>query len=229
MGAIADNLAAVRMRIAAACERTGREPNAVTLVGVSKTHGADVVATAYAAGLRDFGENRVQEGVAKVHAMREARVRPTWHLIGHLQTNKVRAALEAFDILHGIDSERLAEAVSRVSEQRVPLLIEVNVSGEASKFGVEPNDVARLAARIGALPNIDLRGLMTVAPEVDDPQDVRSVFRALRELAQANGLRELSMGMTDDFEVAVEEGSTLVRVGRAIFGARVTGEDGQTR
>jgi pyridoxal phosphate enzyme (YggS family) len=217
---ISRNLDAVRARIAAAAERAERSSGDITLVGVSKTHRPDAVAAAFAAGLRDFGENRVGEAAAKIDALRARGIAPRWHLVGHLQRNKVAAALNLFDILHGVDSERLAEAISAAATRSVRVFIEVNVAGEASKFGVAPGEAAGLAERIGALPNLDLLGLMTVAPQVDDPEDVRRVFRALRELRDALGLRELSMGMTDDFEVAVEEGSTLVRVGRAIFGTR---------
>jgi pyridoxal phosphate enzyme (YggS family) len=217
---ISRNLDAVRARIGAAAERAGRTPGDITLVGISKTHPADAVAEAFAAGLHDFGENRVGEAAAKIDALRARGIAPRWHLVGHLQRNKVAAALNLFDILHSVDSERLAEAISAAATRSVRVFIEVNVAGEAAKFGVAPGEAAGLAERIGALPNLDLLGLMTVAPQVDDPEDVRRVFRALRELRDALGLRELSMGMTDDFEVAVEEGSTLVRVGRAIFGAR---------
>ena len=162
----------------------------------------------------------MQEALPKIESLRGAGVTPRWHLIGHLQTNKIRAAIEGFDILHSIDSERLARAISERAVRPVSVLIEVNVGGEASKFGVAPEDAPKLAEGIGGLPNIDLRGLMTVAPQTDDPEGVRPVFRKLREMRDAIGLPELSMGMTDDFEVAVEEGSTLVRVGRALFGAR---------
>jgi pyridoxal phosphate enzyme (YggS family) len=217
---IAERIAAVRARIDRACDRAGRPPADVTLIAVSKTHSASMIAAAYAAGLRDFGENRVQEALSKIERLRGEGVTPRWHLIGHLQTNKIRAAIEGFDILHSIDSERLARAISERAERPVAVLIEVNAGGEASKFGVAPEDAPKLAERIGALPDIDLRGLMTVAPQADDPEGVRPVFRKLREMRDAIGLPELSMGMTDDFEVAVEEGSTLVRVGRALFGAR---------
>jgi len=222
-GGIADRIARVRARIASAAERAGRDPSEVTLIGVSKTHGVDAVASAFGAGLRDFGENRVQEAAPKIAAVRAQGVAAEWHLVGHLQTNKVRAALECFDILHSVDSERLAVAVSRAAPRPIRILIEVNVAGEASKHGVAPAEAAPLAERIGALANLDVLGLMTVAPNADDPEDVRPVFRELRRLGDAIGLRELSMGMTDDYEVAVEEGATLVRVGRAIFGPRSSG------
>ena len=217
---ITERIEGVRARIDAACDRASRAPADVTLIAVSKTHPASMIAAAYAAGLRDFGENRVQEALPKIESLRAAGVTPRWHLLGHLQTNKIRAAIEGFDILHSIDSERLALAISERAERPVGVLIEVNVAGEASKYGVAPEDTLKLAERIGALPNINLGGLMTVAPQVDNPGDVRPFFRRLRELRDAIGLPELSMGMTDDFEVAVEEGSTLVRIGRALFGAR---------
>ncbi len=191
-------------------------------MGVSKTHGPETIVAAYGAGLRDFGENRVHEATAKIRVLRALDIRPRWHFVGHLQSNKVRAVLELFDILHSVDSERLAELISARAGRTVGVLIEVNLAGEASKFGVTAGEVLPLAERVGALPNIDLLGLMTVAPLIEDPERVRPVFRRLRELRDAVGLRELSMGMTDDFEVAVEEGSTLVRVGRAIFGDRAS-------
>ena len=215
------NIGDVRARIASAAERAGRATGDITLVAISKTHPVEVVASAFAAGLRDFGENRLQEAGGKIAALREQGVvGARWHLVGHLQRNKAAAAIGLFDILHSVDSERLAEAISAATEHPVHLLIEVNVAGEDSKFGVAPEGVSKFAARIGSLPRLELTGLMTVAPRVDDPEDVRPIFRQLRELRDAVGLRELSMGMTDDFKVAIEEGSTLVRVGRAIFGAR---------
>jgi pyridoxal phosphate enzyme (YggS family) len=187
---------------------------------VSKTHPASKITEAYAAGQRHFGENRVQEAATKIEGLRASGVTPVWHLLGPLQTNKIRAALNLFDILHGVDSERLAKAISDRAERTVRVFLEVNVGGESSKHGVAPEAAGAVADAIGGLPNIDLLGLMTVAPIVDDPEDARPVFRKLRELRDAIGLRELSMGMTDDFEVAVEEGATVVRVGRAIFGPR---------
>ncbi len=217
---IAANLATVHARVGAAAARAGRSSHDITLVGVSKTHPVEIARAAFDAGLRDLGENRVQEAAPKISKMREEGAAPNWHLVGHLQRNKVPAATDLFDILHSVDSERLAEAISAAATRSLRVFIEVNVAGEETKFGAAPAEVSKLAQRVGRLPNIELAGLMTVAPRVDDPEDVRPVFRALRELRDAIGLRELSMGMTDDFEVAVEEGSTLVRVGRAIFGAR---------
>jgi pyridoxal phosphate enzyme (YggS family) len=219
---LAQRIDDVRARISRACARAGRDDDDVTLVAVSKTHGPPLIAAAYDAGLRDFGENRVQEGATKIAALRTRCPEARWHLVGHLQTNKAKAAIECFDILHGVDSERLATAIDRAAKTPVKALIEVNVAGEDSKYGLALRDVERAASRIRELPHVDVIGLMTVAPQVDDPEEARPVFRRLRELRDAVGLAELSMGMTDDFEVAVEEGSTLVRVGRAIFGPRDT-------
>ncbi len=213
-------IAGVRARIAAACDRAGRDPADVRLIGVTKTHPPETVAAAVAAGLPDAGENRVQEARGKIETLRAAGVTPRWHLIGHLQRNKVKAAIGLFDILHSVDSIALAEATSRNAERPVRVLLEVNVANDPAKFGFAVPEVDDAAARVRELPNVELIGLMTVAPQVDDPEDVRPVFRRLRELGDSLGLAELSMGMTDDFEVAVEEGATMVRVGRAIFGER---------
>jgi pyridoxal phosphate enzyme (YggS family) len=217
---LAARLAGVRQRIRAACDRSGRDASGVRLIAVTKGHGPDAVVAAWRAGVRDFGENRVQEASSKVAALRAIDVSVRWHLVGHLQRNKVRAARDRFDIIHSVDSRRLADALSDQAPRTVPVLIEVNVGGEESKFGMAPADAPGLAAHIANLPGLDLVGLMTVAPQADNPDDVRHVFRRLRELRDAIGLRELSMGMTDDFETAIEEGATIVRVGRAIFGPR---------
>jgi len=224
---IADNLRSVRERVAAACERAGRCPDEVTIVGVSKTFPATLVAEACRAGLTDIGENRVQEGAAKIPKVEALGSRPRWHLVGHLQTNKVKTALGLFDIIHSVDSVRLAEFISRHAENLpvrqagpLPVLLEVNVAGEASKFGLRPEEMGWALEQIARLPGLAVQGLMTVAPLVDDPEEVRPVFRELRRLRDALGLREMSMGMTDDFEVAIEEGATMVRIGRAIFGPR---------
>jgi pyridoxal phosphate enzyme (YggS family) len=231
---IPDNLRSVRERVAAACERAGRSPDEVTVVGVSKTFPAALVVEACRAGLSDIGENRVQEAAAKIAAIEALGSRPRWHLVGHLQTNKVKTALGLFDIIHSVDSVHLAEFISRQAASRpagaagqaarqegpLPILLEVNVAGEASKFGLRPEETGRALEQMARLPGLAVQGLMTVAPLVDDPEEVRPVFRELRRLRDALGLRHLSMGMTDDFEVAIEEGATIVRIGRAIFGAR---------
>jgi pyridoxal phosphate enzyme (YggS family) len=167
-----------------------------------------------------FGENRVQEATAKITSLREQGVDAEWHLIGNLQRNKAVAALDVFDVIHSVDSLRLAETLNERAISNPRVLIEVNVSGEATKHGVEPKEASALAQRLGAMRHIHLVGLMTVAPFTRDPEEARPFFRRLRELRDAIGLSDLSMGMTNDFEVAIEEGATFVRVGRAIFGER---------
>jgi PLP dependent protein len=210
----------VRRRIAGAAERAGRDPGAVRLVAVTKSFPEEVCAAALDAGMTDLGENRVQEGVAKAEALARLGRRPVWHLIGHLQSNKVKPALATFDVIHSVDSIDLAHAISRRAESPVAMLLEVNVGGEASKFGFAPEGVPAAYETIATLPKLAIHGLMTVAPQVADPEVVRPVFRRLRELAGSLGLPELSMGMSGDYEVAVEEGATIVRVGSALFGQR---------
>jgi pyridoxal phosphate enzyme (YggS family) len=218
--AVGANLARVQARIADAAVRAGRAPASVCLVGVSKTFPAESVLSAARAGLQDIGENRVQEAIPKAAAVALAGASPRWHLIGHLQTNKVKAALALFAEIESVDSLHLAESLSRHAVTPIEVLLEVNVAGESSKTGFSPAEILTLAGRIADLPGLDVRGLMTVAPLADDPEDVRPVFRQLRELGQAVGLPELSMGMSGDYEVAISEGATIVRIGRAIFGAR---------
>ncbi len=222
LSTIAERVEAVRLRIAGACRRSGRSSDEVTLVAVSKGFTSEAVREGTAAGLRHFGENRVQEGQAKLPQLTDISPRLTWHMVGHLQTNKVKTALGLFDIIHSVDSLHLAEAISRRAPQsvRVPVLLEVNVAGEAAKYGFSPEELPAQAEAVRRLPGLDVRGLMTVAPMTESPEQVRPVFRRLRGLAEPLGLRQLSMGMTDDFEVAVEEGATIVRIGRAIFGER---------
>jgi hypothetical protein len=236
---IAQRIATVRERIAAAARRAGRDPDSVRLIAVSKTHPAPLIRQAIAAGVRDLGENRIQEAIPKIEALRDEPAR--WHLIGHLQRNKARPAAQHFATLHTLDSLRLAEALERQAATHapapLPVLLQVNVSGEASKEGFDlPGgtdnsaqwpDFAATVERILALPHLRVSGLMTVAPLLPDPEQARPVFRCLRQL-QATLARQfpaatwqnLSMGMTDDFEIAIEEGATDVRIGRAIFGAR---------
>ena len=216
---IAERVAHLRQRVERAAERAGRSPADVTIVAVSKGFPPQAIEEAVAAGIAHVGENRVQEAATKVPGLRDLPV--TWHLVGHLQTNKAKTALELFDIIHSVDSLHLAEALSHRSQRPLPVLLEVNVAGEAAKFGFPPDEVTAAAQAIARLPNLDLRGLMTVAPFVSDPEAVRPVFRELRRLRDALGLAELSMGMSDDFEVAIEEGATLVRIGRAIFSERM--------
>lgn len=217
---IADNITRVHGRIKTACERAGRSPDSVTLIGVTKGFSADAVREAFDAGVRHFGENRVQEAAEKLPALEDIRGHVTWHMIGHLQTNKVKTVLGLFDIIHSVDSFHLAEAISRRATGTVPAFLEVNVAREPSKFGFPLDDIRQEFDRISRLPNLAVRGLMTVAPEMTSPEQVRPLFRALRQAARALGLRELSMGMTSDFEAAIAEGATHIRVGRAIFGER---------
>jgi pyridoxal phosphate enzyme (YggS family) len=219
-GSIAANARVVRDRIAAAAERAGRDAGSVRLIAVTKTFPPEVCAAAVQAGLTDLGENRVQEGVAKAAALAASGLAPVWHLIGHLQGNKVKAALGAFAVIHSVDSVDLARLISRRAERPVDVLLEVNVAGEATKFGLSSDETPEACRAIAGLPNLNVRGLMTVAPQTEDAEMVRPVFRRLRTLAEQLGLSELSMGMSGDYEVAVEEGATMVRVGSALFGPR---------
>ena len=224
---LASNLASVRARIAAAERRSGRAQGSVTLIGVVKTVPAETLAAAVALGLTDLGENRVQE--AEGHQLGVTRQAARWHMIGHLQRNKAGRAVELFDVVHGIDDAELAQALARRAQsagRRMSVLIEVNVSGEASKFGVAPGGVLKLAEQVESIAGLSLVGLMTVGAPVALAEGARAGFARLRELRDdvARGLgrpfAELSMGMSGDYEVAVEEGATMVRVGSALFGAR---------
>jgi PLP dependent protein len=233
---IAANLAAVRGRIAAAAQASGRPAEAVRLVAVSKTRPPEAIAAALAAGQLDFGENRVQEALPKQAALAASGAR--WHMIGHVQSRKAReVAAAGFTLVHSVDTLKLAERLSRAAVEaavgRVAILLECNVSGEAAKAGfraVTGADWDALSAEIGpllALPALDVRGLMTMAPIVPEPSAARPYFVRLRQLRDrlaaawpASPWAELSMGMSDDFEAAIAEGATLVRVGRAVFGER---------
>ena len=210
----------VRERIAGACERAGRDPASVTLVAVSKGQPAEAIAAAHEAGIRHFGENRIQEAIPKIEQAAGASVEATWHLVGHLQSNKAKAAANAFAVIHSVDSARLLRRLEAAAPAPRDVLLQVNVAAEPQKEGVAPEEVEGLVEAARGAANLRVRGLMTIAPISGDPEDVRPVFRALRLLAERFSLPELSMGMTDDFEVAIEEGATLVRVGRAIFGER---------
>ncbi len=226
------NSARVQERIAAAAARAGRDPADVTLVAVSKTQPVDVILAAYAAGLRLFGENRVEEAgpkAAEVQVRLASSPSPVWHMIGHLQSRKAADVLPWAGLVHSVDSVKLATRLSRsvAGGAVLPVLLEVNVAGEANKYGFRPAEVPAAAEAIAALPGLRIEGLMTMAPLVADPELARPTFRGLArlraELARrypAMAWRHLSMGMTDDFEVAIEEGATLVRIGRALFGER---------
>ena len=223
---LAENLEKIQQRIHAAGERAGRDPSSVQLLAVTKSHPPETVAAAAQLGLNLFGENKVQEAKAKI-PLCPGRLR--WHFIGHLQSNKCRDAVELFEMIQGVDSLPLAQEIARRAEsaaKTMPVLLEVNVAGEASKFGYAPVKLLAELKAINALPRIEIHGLMAVPPWSDDPEKSRPHFRQLRELkAQCEQilgapLPHLSMGMSDDFEVAVEEGATLVRIGTALFGPR---------
>jgi hypothetical protein len=227
VGRLRQNLDRVRERMGAACARAGRAPEGVLLVAVTKTVGPRVADALIELGVSDIGENRVQDALAKAAQVRLAGA-VRWHMIGHLQRNKVKPALGLFEMVHSVDSVRLAEEIDRVAASRgraVSALLEVNVSGEASKYGLRPDEVAEAARQIGGLGHVALEGLMTMAPLGAPEREVRGVFAGLRELSQklaALGLpgvhmKHLSMGMTQDFEIAIEEGATMVRVGSALF------------
>jgi pyridoxal phosphate enzyme (YggS family) len=215
-------LAAVRERIARACEASGRDPKDVRLVAVSKVHGPELVRAAYAAGQRHFGENYVQELVAKAAAVADlADIR--WHFIGHLQRNKAKAVVDLGATVETVDSVRLARELAKRSVARgvtIDVLVQVNVGAEEQKSGCAPSALPEVVRALRGLDGLALHGLMTVPPHTDDPEGARPYFRRLRELAAEHGLGELSMGMTHDLEVAVSEGATIVRVGTAIFGPR---------
>jgi len=226
---IASNLADIRARIASAAQSAGRDPSSVRLIAVSKTFPLDAVREAYDAGQREFGENRVQEGLQKIERSADLSIR--WHLLGHLQTNKARKAASAFAMIQSVDSVELLQKLDRgaTDEGRTPeLLIQVDLAGETTKFGSPPDEVPRIFEAATACRAARVVGLMTLPPLPDTPEDARRWFRQLRELRDgwvASGvpsamLRELSMGMSGDFEVAIQEGATMVRVGTAIFGTR---------
>lgn len=239
MTGLAERIGHVQAAIARAAERAGRNPADVTLVAVSKTHPASVVLEAVQAGLRQFGENRVEEAADKIAKVAKYTDMPLiWHMIGHIQSRKAREVAPLFAVVQSVDDLKLAARLARALPEgrRLTVLLECNVSGEATKAGFAVRDwetgraaldaLASDVRAVAALPGLDVRGLMTMAPIMDDMQAVRPVFRSLRRLRDAlqeqTGLPlpELSMGMTDDFPVAVEEGATMVRVGRAIFGER---------
>ena len=192
------------------------------MVAVTKTVEPDRVIEAFQAGVRHFGENKVQEAARKLPLLGEMVSASTWHMVGHLQSNKVKHALELFHSIDSVDSVRLARLVDGYARKKMPILLQVNVSEELTKEGFSVRELPDAAAQIREMPHLDVRGLMTVGPLVPDPNGVRPVFRRLRELSDSLGLKELSMGMSDDFEVAIEEGATMIRIGRGIFGERRT-------
>jgi len=226
---IKSNLAQVRERIEMATQRAGRDPGSVRLVAISKGHPVDAIRLAYAAGVTEFGENRAREGRNKVEELRTLAI--SWHFVGHLQSNKVKYVLGTYQLLHSLDRMSLATEIDKRARRASivqPCLVQVNVSGEESKFGLPPGEVGSFLDRVSKLGGVKVEGLMMIAPLVDDPEEARPFFRRLRELAEelrprlppTVSLSDLSMGMTNDYEVAVEEGATIVRIGRAIFGER---------
>jgi len=227
-GSIAQNLERVRERITRACELAGRRPDEITVVAVSKTFAPDMIRAAHDAGLRHFGENRVQEFEAKREQVRDF-VDSIWHFIGHLQSNKVHRAVHLFDRIDSVDSIHLAEkldSAALAADKRMPILIEVRLSRESTKTGIAENELPALVSAVRRLPRVELRGLMTIPPFFDNPEDARLHFRKLRELRDdvqqqlGVSLPILSMGMSHDFEVAIEEGATEIRIGTALFGER---------
>jgi pyridoxal phosphate enzyme (YggS family) len=225
-----NNIKGLYRRISHAAMRAGREPHEVALIAVTKTVDSEAVISAVEAGLRDFGESRVQEASEKIadlkFRMPDSKIR--WHLIGHLQKNKAKMAVELFDVVHSVDSIELAEALDRHAEKagkRLTIFIQVKLSDEESKYGIFKENIASYIEKISQLKNLCLEGLMTIPPFFEDPEMARPYFRELREIRDSAGsggfrLKELSMGMSNDFEVAIEEGATMVRVGTAIFGER---------
>jgi pyridoxal phosphate enzyme (YggS family) len=216
---IRDNVAAVEGRISAACARAGRARSEVTLVAVSKTCPASMIDDAVAAGLTEIGENRVQEARDKKSSVRGS---ARWHLIGHLQSNKARDAVRIFDVIQTVDSVALAEKIGRAADalgKQQDVLLEVNIGDEPQKSGVATTDLPALARDVRNIAALRVRGLMSIPP-VESEEQTRRYFRQLRALGDALGMDELSMGMSEDFEIAIEEGSTMVRIGRAIFGSR---------
>jgi len=217
---IAHNIEAVRERIARAASKAGRSPDDIMIVAVTKGVEESSILGAIEAGIKDFGENRVQEAERKIMRLSDQGVHPAWHMIGHLQRNKVQTALKIFDIIQSIDSIRLAQSISEQAERVVPVLLQANVAGEETKGGFGTDELREAVTEISRLPNLSIMGLMTIAPMVDNPEDVRPVFKELRRLRDSFGLEHLSMGMSNDFEIAIEEGATMVRLGRIIFGER---------
>lgn len=225
---LADNLRQVQANIEKACKSVGRDPSEVTLAAVSKTKPVEMLMEAYDAGARVFGENKVQEIMDKYdHIPSDVQ----WHMIGHLQRNKVKYIVDKVSMIHSVDSLRLAETIEQEAAKKdvkVPILLEVNVAEEESKFGLKMDEVLPLIHEISSFRHIEIKGLMTIAPFVDDPEDNREVFRKLKKLSvdiaakniNNTTMSVLSMGMTGDYQVAIQEGATMVRVGTGIFGAR---------
>jgi pyridoxal phosphate enzyme (YggS family) len=225
---LAENLEQIEKRIHAACERAGRTRDSVLLLAVSKTHPPETIRDATNLGLTFFGENKIQEAKAKIpNCPGKAR----WHFIGHLQSNKCRDAVELFEMIQGVDSLAIAQEINKRAEQlskTIPILLEINVAGEGSKFGYKPEQMLAELEALNALPRLEIHGLMAIPPYTPVPEKARPYFQKLRELKQqaeavlGAPLPQLSMGMSGDFEVAIEEGATIIRVGTALFGERLS-------
>lgn len=218
---IAENLKRLTERVGLASKRAGRNPEKIKIVAVTKTATLDMIKQALEAGITDIGENRVQEAQVKFLSLENQGISFTKHLVGHLQTNKVKQAVRLFDLIQSVDTIKLAQEINKQAEKiskYQDILIEVKTSPEVTKSGFKPEEVIEVIKEIEGLKNLNLKGLMTIAPLVDEPQKVRPYFKQLRELLEEiNAIRILSMGMTDDFEVAIEEGSNMIRIGRGIF------------
>lgn len=223
---IADNLTELRARVASACQKSGRSAGEVTIIGVTKTHPAGLVREAVLAGITEIGENRIQEAEPKI---RELGNIARWHMIGHLQTNKVKKAVELFDVIQSVDSIRLAEEISKRAGEigkRIECFVEINSSGESAKSGIAPNEAINLIRQVNALADIKLTGLMTVGPLTEDQTEIKRAFVLCRNLFTegraivGEQFCNLSMGMSDDFDLAIAEGSTMIRIGSALFGLR---------
>ena len=227
---IKENVSSIRKRIALVCSKFNRDFNSIKVVAVSKGSASEQIKEAFEAGITDIGENRVQEALTKYNSVLRTpySVQTRWHMVGHLQTNKVKEAVRIFDLIHSVDSIRLAKEIDKESakiNKIQNLLIEIKTSPEATKFGLKPDEAVEVMKKIAELKNVSIKGLMTIAPIVDNPEKTRPYFMMLKELLfKINRLgilnyelKTLSMGMTDDFEVAIEEGSNMIRVGRAIF------------
>ncbi|MFA5362201.1 MAG: YggS family pyridoxal phosphate-dependent enzyme [Candidatus Omnitrophota bacterium] len=232
---ITDNIRAIRERISSRCSRLGKDPDTVAVIAVSKERSVEDIQGALEAGIRDIGENRVQEALVKQKKLFSLHLEPCilrairWHMVGHLQTNKVKQAVSIFDLIHSIDSVKLSAEIDKEAAKAgkiQDILIQVNTSFEETKSGIRPDELIPMVLEVSRFKNVGLKGLMTIAPMTDDPEKVRLYFRKLKQLLdEVNAvrgiqyaLRVLSMGMSDDFEVAVDEGATMVRIGRGIFG-----------
>lgn len=227
-GYIKENLDEVKDKIAAAAIKSGRQPEEITLIAVTKTLSIDVINAAMALGITDVGENKVQEVMDKYELVNNE---PNWHLIGHLQTNKVKFIIDKVSLIHSVDSLRLAEEISKrceKAEKIMEILIQINVAEEETKFGIQRDEIFELVEAVSQLPNLKIKGLMTIAPYTDNEEELRKYFREMKDIFETlkktmynrTDMTYLSMGMTNDYELAIEEGSNMVRIGTGIFGAR---------